>query len=399
MRLNPLAPLALLPCLAAALAAQAPALPAPYATPSVNNNSRWQAPPADWTPTVPAGFHVSVYAEGLTRPRWLAVAPNGDLFVAETTPRGEVDVLHGGTRAETRTVFADQLLLPFGIAFHGDYVYVGDNNEVIRFKYDPRTSARLGEREHVLDLPPRGEHFTRTLAFSPDGKHLFVSAGSNSNYGEDPDGAFPMPGDPRRAAITECDPDGGHAHLFATGLRNAVGLGVNPASGQLWASVNERDLLGDDLPPDYFTSVRAGGFYGWPYSYIGAHVDERVKPQRPDLVARAIVPDVLLRAHVAPLQFQFYQGQQFPVRYHDGAFLALHGSWNRSQRQGYAVVFVPFRGGKPAGAPQPFFQGFVPDPGQRFVYGRPVGVAVAADGALLVSDDGAKKIWRIGYGH
>lgn len=398
MRYTSFLPLAAAPLLALALAAQAPQLPAPYATPSVNNNSRWEAPPASWAPAAPADFHVSVYAEGLIRPRWLAVAPNGDVFVAETTPRGEVVVLHGGERAETQTVFADQLLLPFGIAFHGDYVYIGDNNEVIRYKYDPRTSKRLGEREHILDLPARGEHFTRTLAFSRDGRHLFVSAGSNSNYGETPDGTFAMPGDPRRAAITECDPDGGHAHLYATGLRNAVGLGVNPASGQLWAAVNERDLLGDDLPPDYFTSVRAGGFYGWPYSYIGQHVDERVKPQRPDLVARAIVPDVLLRAHVAPLQFQFYEGRQFPARYRGGAFLALHGSWNRSRRQGYEVVYIPFHDGKPAGRPEPFFHGFVPSPDQRFVYGRPVGVAVAQDGALLISDDGAKKIWRIGYG-
>ncbi|MGH3183754.1 MAG: PQQ-dependent sugar dehydrogenase, partial [Streptosporangiaceae bacterium] len=212
-----------------------------------------------------------------------------------------------------------------------------------------------------------------------------------------PDGSFPMPGDPRRAAITIADPGGQNAHLYATGLRNAVGLGFNPDSGALWASVNERDLLGDDLPPDYFTSVKPGGFYGWPYSYIGRHVDDRVQPQRPELVAKAIVPDVLLDAHVAPLQFQFYEARQFPAMYRRGAFLAEHGSWNRSSRQGYAVVFIPFKNGKPAGPATPFFQGFVPDPSQRGVYGRPVGVAVAADGSLLVSDDGAKNIWRIAY--
>ncbi|MGH9393951.1 MAG: PQQ-dependent sugar dehydrogenase, partial [Terriglobales bacterium] len=256
----------------------------------------------------------------------------------------------------------------------------------------------LGEREHVLALPAGGEPFTRTLAFSPDGKHLRVSAGSNSNYGEDPDGAFPMPGDPRRAAVTIADADGQHARLFASGLRNAVGLGFNPDSGALWAAVNERDLLGDNLPPDYFTSVRDGGFYGWPYSYIGQHVDDRVKPQRPDLVAQAIVPDVLLRAHIAPLQFQFYEASQFPAAYRHGAFLAEHGSWNRSTRQGYDVMFIPFRNGKPSGAPQPFLQGFIPDASERGVYGRPVGVAVAADGSLLVSDDGGHKIWRIHYG-
>lgn len=390
--------LLLLAGLALPLGAQAPKLPPPYATPSVNNNSRWLQPPDSWAPTAPAGFHVSVYAGGLTHPRWLAVAPDGDIFVADTTPRGDVTVLHGTERAATRTVFADQLTLPFGIAFHGDYVYIGDNNEVVRFRYDPKTSQRLGEREHVLDLPPHGEHFTRTLAFSPDGRHLMIAAGSNSNYGEAPDGAFPMPGDPRRAAVTVCDPDGKNAHLYATGLRNAVGLGFNPDSGQLWAAVNERDMLGDNLPPDYFTHVESGGFYGWPYSYIGPHVDDRVKPQRPDLVARALVPDVLLGAHVAPMEFQFYEARQFPAAYRHGAFLAEHGSWNRKQRSGYQVVFIPFKNGKPAGAATAFFEGFVPDVDGRSVYGRPVGVAVAADGALLVSDDGAKKIWRISYG-
>src|SRR5437899_176921 len=248
-----------------------------------------------------------------------------------------------------------------------------------------KKAQRAGEKEPILDVP-RGGDWTRSLVFSADGRHLFVGVGSDSNIGIEP---------PIRAAITVCDPDGKNAHVYALGLRNAVGIGLEPKTGQLWASVNERDGLGDDLPPDYATSVREGGFYGWPYSYIGDYVDDRVKPQRPDLVARAIVPDVLLGAHVAALQFTFYLSEQFPEKYRGGMFLAEHGSWNRAVRQGYQVVFIPFQNGKPSGNPEPFLTGFVPDPKQTGVYGRPVGVTVAPGGSLLVSDDGAGVIWRV----
>jgi len=263
---------------------------------------------------------------------------------------------------------------------------VGNMNELARFRYDPKTSKRLGEKEHLLDLPSGG-HDTRSLAFSADGKHLFVAVGSDSNIdtGEDP----------RRAAVTICDPDGKNARLYATGLRNPVGLTREPVTGEVWTTVNERDELGDDLPPDYFTSLRDGGFYGWPYSYIGSNVDPRVKPQKPELVARAIIPDVLLGAHVAPLQFAFYTGKQFPESYRGGAFVAEHGSWNRAARSGYQVAFVAFKGGKPSADPVPFMTGLVPDPSKSDVNGRPVGVAVAPDGSLLVSDDGAGVIYRI----
>jgi glucose/arabinose dehydrogenase len=205
-------------------------------------------------------------------------------------------------------------------------------------------------------------------------------------------------GDPRRAAITICDPDGKNARLYGTGLRNPSGVGVDPQSGQVWASVNERDGLGDDLPPDYFTSVQDGGFYGWPYSYIGNHADPRVNPQKPELVSKAIVPDVLLGSHRAPLEFVFYTGKQFPEKYRNGAFIAEHGSWNRSTRVGYEVAFVAFQNGKPIAGPEDFLTGFVPDPSKTEVYGRPVGVTVAADGALLVSDDGANVVYRISSG-
>jgi glucose/arabinose dehydrogenase len=367
---------------------QKPKLPPPFATESAGYGPHREKPPAGFLPTVPQGFRVNIFAADFKVPRWLTVAPNGDIFVADTGA-GEIIVLRdpqnkGG--AQEREVFVGGMKRPFGIAFHDDYVYIGNTNELLRFRYDPKTSKRLGEKEHLLDLPTGG-HETRSLAFSADGKHLFVGVGSGSNIdtGEDP----------RRAAVTICDPDGKNARLFATGLRNPVGLALEPVTKEVWTSVNERDELGDDLPPDYFTSLKDGGFYGWPYSYIGDNVDPRVKPQRPDLVARAIVPDVLLGAHVAPLQFAFYTGKQFPESYRGGAFVAEHGSWNRAKRSGYQVAFVAFKNGKPSADPVPFLTGLVPDPGGKDVYGRPVGVAVAPDGSLLVSDDGAGVIYRI----
>jgi len=369
---------------------QKPKLPPPFATESAGNGPHREKPAAGFLPTVPQGFRVNIFAKDFKRPRWLTVAPNGDIFLADTGA-GEIIVLRdpqntGG--AQEREVFSDGMKRPFGIAFHENYVYIGNTNELLRFRYDPKTSKRLGEKEHLLDLPSGG-HDTRSLVFSADGKHLFIGVGSNSNIdtGEDP----------RRAAVTICDPDGKNARLYATGLRNPVGLALEPVTGAVWTTVNERDELGDDLPPDYFTSLKDDGFYGWPYSYIGDNVDPRVKPQRPDLVARAIIPDVLLGAHVAPLQFAFYTGKQFPESYRGGAFVAEHGSWNRAQRSGYQVAFVAFKNGKPAADPVPFMTGLVPDPGGQDVYGRPVGVGVAPDGSLLVSDDGAGAIYRISF--
>ena len=369
-----------------------PTLPSPYATKSSANAPSKVSPPEGFLPTVPAGFKTNVFATGFKRPRWLIVAPNNDIFLADTGA-GEIIILRdpqntGG--AQTREKFASGLTRPFGIAFHDDYVYVGTMKQLVRFKYDPRTSKRLGEAEPLLSLPGGG-HDTRSVIFSKDGKHVFVGVGSGSNV---------SPGEePIRAAVTICDPDGKNARQYATGLRNPVGLALEPATGELWTSVNERDELGDDLPPDYFTSVKSGGFYGWPYSYIGDNVDARVKPQRPDLVAKATIPDVLLGSHVAPLQFAFYTGKQFPESYRGGAFVAEHGSWNRSTRSGYQVAFVAFKDGQPSADPVPFMTGLVPDPSSGTVYGRPVGVAVAPDGSLLVSDDGAAVIYRISVDH
>ncbi len=348
--------------------------------------------PAGFVPHVPAGFTVSAFARGIQEPRWLAVAPNGDVFVADSTP-GRVIVLHDPHRrgaAESRDIFADHLNLPFGIAFHENFVYIANTNELLRFPYDPATSKRMGDGQHVLDLPGMGynQHWSRSLAFSNDGSKLYISVGSATNVSVERDRL--------RATVLVSDPDGRNMRVYASGLRNAVGIACNPQTGNLWASVNERDGLGDDTPSDYFTSVKDGGFYGWPYSYIGSHVDDRV-PSRPDMVARAIVPDILLGGHVAPLQFVFYEAQQFPSAYRHGVFLAEHGSWNRSTRSGYRVVFLPFRDGLPAGKASTFLSGLVTDPSKAEVYGRPVGIAVAQDGTLLVSDDGGQLIWRISY--
>jgi len=368
-----------------------PNLSAPFVTKSAGNGPDKAKPPEGFLPTVPTGFHVNVFATGFKVPRFLATAPNGDIFVADTGA-GEIIVLRDPQRtggAQQREVFAEKLNRPFGIAFREDYVYVGNTDEVVRFRYNKQTSKRTGEAEHILDLPPGGGHFTRTIAFSLDGTRLYASVGSSSN--------IDFEKDQRRAAVLVSDPDGKNSRIFASGLRNAVGLGIEPVTGAVWVSVNERDELGDDLPPDYFTALKDGGFYGWPYSYIGGNVDPRVTPQKPELVATAIIPDVLLGPHVAPLQFAFYNGKQFPEEYRGGAFIAEHGSWNRAARNGYQIAFVGFKDGKAAADPVPFLTGMVPNPAGPNVNGRPVGVAVAPDGSLLVSDDGACVIYRVSY--
>jgi len=368
-----------------------PDLPKPFSTTSAGNGPDQISRPDGFLPTAPVGFHVSVYAENFKTPRLLAIAPNGDLFVAEAGA-GRVEILrdpkHAGS-AQERETFANGLRYPFGIAFHDDYVYIGNTNEIVRYRYDPKTSKRVGEEEKLLQVPAGG-HSTRTIEIAPDGKHLLIAVGSAGNIETDDP--------PIRAAITICDLDGKNPRLFATGLRNPVGLALNPTSKELWTSVNERDELGDDLPPDYFTTVKDGGFYGWPYSYIGSNIDPRVKQEKPELVERAIIPDVLLGSHVAPLQFAFYTAKQFPEPYRGGAFVAEHGSWNRSKRSGYQVAFVGFKNGKPDKDPVPFLTGFVPDASKGLVYGRPVGVAVLPDGSLVVSDDGPGILYRVSYG-
>jgi len=368
-----------------------PDLPKPFATKSAGNGPEEIRRPDGFVPKAPEGFHVSVYAENFKTPRFLTVAPNGDLFVAEAGA-GRVEILRDQKQTGTpqeRETFANGLKYPFGIVFHDDYVYIGNTNQIVRYKYDPKTSKRIGEEEKLLSVPAGG-HSTRTLAIAPDGKHLLIAVGSAGNIETDDP--------PVRAAITICDLDGKNPRLFAMGLRNPVGLALNPTTKEVWTSVNERDELGDDLPPDYLTSVKDGGFYGWPYSYIGSNVDPRVKQEHPELVERAIVPDVLLGPHVAPLQFAFYTGKQFPASYQGGAFVAEHGSWNRAKRSGYQIAFVGFKDGKAAVDPEPFLTGWVPDPGKGLVFGRPVGVAVLPDGSLVISDDGPGILYRVSYG-
>ena len=378
-------------------------LPKPYATRSVDAGSRVVPRPAGAWPKAPAGFKVEEFAAGLQNPRLIRTAPNGDLFVAESYP-GRVRVLRaadGAGKAETVEVFAEGLRRPFGIAFYppGDnptYVYVANTDSVVRFPYRAGDLKARGPAEVVVpDLPGYGQlrgggHWTRDVAFSNDGRRMFVSVGSHSNVYEDPN-----ENEERRADILEYTPEGKGFRIFASGIRNAVGIAVHPRTGELWASVNERDELGDDLVPDYVTRVRDGGFYGWPWFYIGPNQDPRHAGAHPELRDKVIVPDVLLQSHMASLEMAFYTGRQFPREYENDAFAAQHGSWNRAKRTGYKVIRVPQREDVPTGEYVDFLTGFVTAEGD--VWGRPVGVAVARDGALFVSDDGSNTIWRVSY--
>jgi glucose/arabinose dehydrogenase len=377
-------------------------LPPPHATKAVASPPSVVSRPKDAWPAAPAGFRVQLYADGLTNPRYIRTAPSGDVFVAESKA-GLVRVFRGlgpdGRAAESR-VFARGLRQPFGIAFYPAgpdprWLYVGDTDAVVRFPYRAGDLEARGPMQTLAELPAGGRlfgggHWTRDLAFSRDGKKLYVSVGSRSNNDDTDDN----PAEHLRADILEMDTEGKGAHVYAWGIRNAVGIAVDPRTGELWASVNERDDLGDDLPPDYVTRVRQGGFYGWPWFYIGPNQDPRHAGKHPELRDKVIVPDVLVQPHNASLQMVFYDGKQFPPEYHGDIFAAEHGSWNRDVRTGYNVIRIPLHGnGQPTGEYQDFLTGFVTDAGH--VWGRPVGVAVASDGALLVTDDGSNSIWRV----
>ena len=366
-------------------------LPPPGHTTSATNPPRVVKRPADAKLHLPPGFAISVWEDGFAEPRNMVLAPNGDVFVADSD-RGIVAVLrdaNNDARVDQRFTFASGLSRPFGLAFGKDHLYVGNTDAVVRFRYR-RGQTAGGEAEHVLSLPPGG-HWTRNLIFNAGKTKLYVAVGSRSNVSDESE-------DPRRAAILEINPDGSGQQIYASGLRNPVGLAWNPHTGALWTSVNERDGLGDDLVPDYITEVSRGGFYGWPWSYIGKNVDPRRKNERPEMVTKALEPSLLIEAHAAALGLVFYEGKMFPPKYRGGAFVALHGSWNRAQRVGYSVIHVPFRDGRPAGGYDDFIEGWAIDPSDRAVWGRPVGLLVLRDGSLLVSDDGSGVIWRVTYG-
>jgi glucose/arabinose dehydrogenase len=377
-------------------------LATPYDTPSANNFPRVVKRPDGAWPKAPAGFEVTEFATGLTEPRVIVRAPNGDLFLAESRAN-RVRVFRdadGDGKPEVNEVFATGLTRPFGIAFYPvgpepKYVYVGDTDAVVRFPYkNGDTKASGGAETVVKDIPSGNEkvggggHWTRDLEFSPDGKTLYVSVGSRSNVDDDKR-------EDRRACILAFDPDGKNERVFASGIRNPVGLATHPKTGQLWTSVNERDLLGDNLVPDYITHVTEGGFYGWPWYYLGPNQDPRHKGTKPELKDKVIVPDVLLQSHMASLDLTFYDGDQFPKEFLHDAFASEHGSWNRARRVGYKVIRVPMKGGKATGEYEDFLVGFVTKEGN--VWGRPVGVAVAKDGSLMVTDDGSGTVWRVAY--
>lgn len=374
-------------------------LPSPFATAAASNAARIVPRPAGVLPLAPSGFKVNLYAEGLDTPRVIRRAPNGDIFVAESGA-GRIRVYRGITAAGTpaRTdIFADKLNRPYGIDFYPpgpdpQWLYVADTDAVRRFAYRNGDLVSTGKPVRLIDLPHGGGHWTRDLRFSPDGKSLFVAIGSASNV-DDPDD---NPDERDRARIMEFNPDGSNPRVYASGIRNPSGLAIDPQSGRLWCTVNERDGLGDNLVPDYVTTVREGGFYGWPWWYLGAHQDPRHAGKHPELKEAVTVPDVLIQPHNASLQIAFYEGGQFPEQYRGDIFATEHGSWNRSIRTGYEVIRIPLHGtGKPDGGYEDFVTGFVLPDGR--VWGRPVGVTTASDGALLITDDGSNAIWRVAY--
>lgn len=379
-------------------------LPEPFASKSVDNGPDVTSRPSNAWPQALPGFKVELYASGLNYPRLIRTAPNGDLFLAESR-LGQIKVFRGvdkDGKAQESEVFASDLKMPFGIAFYPPgpdprWIYVGNTDSVVRFPYHNGNLKAGGVQEVIVpDLPGGGRlrgggHWTRDIAFSRDGKKMYVSVGSHSNN-DDTDN---NPIEDNRADVLEYNPDGSGFRVYAWGIRNAVGIAVQPETGELWGSVNERDELGDDLPPDYITHFQDGGFYGWPWYYIGGHQDPKHKGKHPELKDKVIVPDVLLQPHFASLEMLFYEGQQFPAEYRGDIFAAEHGSWNREKRSGYEVIRVPVKNGRATGEYEDFLTGFTTEKGE--VWGRPVGVAVGADGSLFVSDDGSKSIWHVSY--
>lgn len=394
-------------------------LPPPHQTKSVRNYCKligWQK---GQMPTAPTGFKVNEFAGGLDNPRNVYVAPNGDVFAAQATTEikgvkkvgaelvgaaasenvgkspNNIILLrdkNGDGIAETKTVFLANLDQPFGMLIWHNYFYVANTNGLWRYPYQPGQTKITQPGKMILSLPAGGynNHWTRNLRLSADGNHIYISVGSGSN-----DGDHGMANEKRRANILVINPDGTGEQVYASGLRNPTGIDIEPKTHKLWTAVNERDGLGDNLVPDYFTAVKQGGFYGWPYVYFGQHPDPDQKNGMPAIAKTSITPDVSLGPHTASLGLEFYKGDKFPAHYRNGAFIGQHGSWNRSVLSGYKVVFIPFANGRPAGKPEDFLTGFIADLQAKKVHGRPVELAIAKDGSLLIADDSGNKIWRV----
>jgi glucose/arabinose dehydrogenase len=404
--------------LALAAQKQHDTLPPPFATKSVKNFSNVVGWKEGEKPVAPDGFTVSLYADGLQNPRWTYVTPNGDVLVAEAntiknTLMQAGAIVLGASKAENmkksanrisilrdttgdghpdiKEVFLEGLNQPFGMLIMNNYLYVANTDALIRYPYTPGQMKMEAAGEKLLDLPAekRNQHWTRNIITNADSSKIYIAVGSADNLGDNGKEV-----NPRRACILEVNPDGTNERVYASGLRNPVGMDWAPGTQTLWAAVNERDEIGDNLVPDYLTSIKDGGFYGWPYSYFGQHEDPRIEAPRPELVKKAIVPDVSLGSHTASLGLAFYTKKAFPAKYRGGAFVAQHGSWNRAELAGYKVVFVPFKNGKPAGPPQDFLTGFTIDEHEK-VHGRPVGVTILPDGAMLVTDDVNNRIWQV----
>jgi glucose/arabinose dehydrogenase len=394
-------------------------LPQPYATASSKVFVKVIGWKENQAPVAPKGFNVTKFAGGLENPRWLYVAKSGDVFVAESGTRipkskrsDEKDEFFASKAqnfgsANRITMFRDKdkdgiyeskyaylanLNQPFGMLVLDNYFYVANTDEILRFPYSEKDTTNYGKYEKIIDLPSGGynNHWTRNIISNAEGSKIYITVGSESNVAE-----HGIESEYKRANILEINPDGSGERIYASGLRNPNGMDWAPGTKTLWTAVNERDELGDDLVPDYTTSVKDGGFYGWPYSYFGQNEDPRHKNERPDLVSSAIVPDIALGSHTAALGLTFYRSSAFPKKYKNGMFIGQHGSWNRSELSGYKVVFIPFKKGVPSGKPEDFLTGFIADADKKEVYGRPVAVAVLPDGSLLVTDDAAKTIWRV----
>ncbi|MCW3072503.1 MAG: sorbosone dehydrogenase family protein [Bacteroidetes bacterium] len=398
--------------------ATADTLPAPYTTKSAKNFCDvvgWK----DAMPKAPEGFTVDIYSDGFENPRWTYVTPNGDVLVAESNSNHSFVEQVGGTimgaaksnnlshsadritllrdtnkdgKPDQKETFLENLNQPFGMLIIGKWLYVGNTNAVVRYPYTAGQTHISEQPEKIVDLPAgeHNRHWTRNIITNADSSKIYITVGSGSNVAE-----FGIENELLRADILEMNPDGSGLKVYASGLRNPVGMGWAPGTKTLWTVVNERDELGDNLVPDYLTGIQPGGFYGWPYCYYGQHEDPRVKETKPDLVKKAIVPDLALGSHTASLGLAFYTKQSFPKKYQGGVFIAQHGSWNRSVLSGYKVLFVPFKNGKPSGKPEDFLTGFIANLEKNEVHGRPVGVTILPDGSMLVTDDVTNTIWRV----